>query len=172
MLSAIPLPYRLLGILAFIAAVFVSGLITGREQVQDDWDAAKNKQVAQVATVKVEQAEATTQVVTQYVDRVQVVRQKGADIIKEVPVYVTKEADSGCVVPRGFARLHDAAAAGSLPESTGGTDAAPAGIALSAVAATVADNYERCHENATELIGLQDWVKAQQAATAGANPNP
>lgn len=172
MLSAIPLPYRLLGVLAFIAAVFVSGLITGREQVQDDWDAANNKQAAQVATIKVEQAEATTQVVTQYVDRVQVVRQKGADIIKEVPVYVTKEADSGCVVPRGFIRLHDAAAAGNIPEPADGADAAPAGIALSAVASTVADNYERCHETATELIGLQDWAKAQQAATASAAPNP
>lgn len=165
MLSAIPLPYRLLGILAFIAAVFVSGLITGREQVQDDWDAANNKQAAQVATVKVEQAEATTQVVTQYVDRVQVVRQKGADIIKEVPVYVTKEADSGCVVPRGFVRLHDAAAAGSLAGPTGSTDAAPAGIALSSVAATVTDNYERCRENSTQLESLQEWIKREQSAS-------
>jgi len=164
MLSAIPLPYRLLGVLAFIAAVFVSGLITGREQVQDKWDAAIQKQAVQVAAVKVQQAEATVQVVTKYIDRVQIVRQKGADIIKEVPVYVTKEADSGCVVPRGFARLHDAAAAGSLAGPAGITDAAPAGIALSSVAAAVADNYERCHENAAELTGLQEWVRAQQAA--------
>jgi hypothetical protein len=155
---------HLLAVLAFVGAVFFAGLITGREQVQDKWDAAIRKQAVKVAAVKVQQAEATVQVVTKYIDRVQIVRQKGADIIKEVPVYVTKEADAGCVIPRGFARLHDAAAAGSLAGPAGGTDAAPAGIALSAVAAAVADNYERCHENSTTLTGLQEWVRAQQAA--------
>lgn len=32
---------------------------------------------------------------------------------------------------------------------------APAGIALSAIAGTVSDNYVRCHENAEQLIALQ-----------------
>ena len=107
--------------------------------------------------MKQRQAEATVQVVTQYVDRVKIVRETGATIVKEVPVYVSPEADAACALPRGFVRLHDAAAAGRSPEPAGSSDAAPAGIALSTVAGTVADNYERCHENAEQLIALQAW---------------
>lgn len=164
-LALVPLPYRLLALALLAVALLGFGWVKGASHVQGEWDAAIVKQGLQVATVKVKQAEATVQVVTKYVDRVKVVRVTGDTIIKEVPVYVTAEADAACVLSRGFVRLHDAAAAGRIPEPAGGADASPAGIALSSVAGTVADNYERCHENAEQLTALQDWVKAQEAAT-------
>ncbi|WP_057395573.1 hypothetical protein, partial [Ralstonia solanacearum] len=93
-------------------------------------------------------AQASTVTVTQYVDRVQTIRLKGDTIIKEIPRYVPIQADAACVVPRGFVRLHDAAAAGSVPDpGTGDADAAPSGVALSSVAAAVADNYTDSHAN-------------------------
>lgn len=55
-------------------------------------------------------------------------------------------------------RLHDAAAAGELPEPARDADAAAAGIALSAVAGTVVANYQTCHENAEQLRALQQWL--------------
>ena len=60
---------------------------------------------------------------------------------------------------RGLVRLHDAAAAGDLPESARDADAVAAGIALSAVAGTVAANYQICHENAEQLRALQGWAR-------------
>ena len=111
------------------------------------------------------QAEATVKVVTEYVDRVRVVREKGDTIIKEVPVYVPVQADAACTINRGFVRLHDAAAAGELPEPARDADAAAAGIALSAVAGTVAANYQTCHENAEQLRALQAWVSEIPSAT-------
>lgn len=164
-LALVPLPYRLLALALLAVALLGFGWVKGASHVQGEWDAAIGKQAVQVATVKVKQAEATVQVVTKYVDRVKVVRTTGDTIIKEVPVYVTAEADAACVLSRGFVRLHDAAAAGRIPEPAGGADASPAGIALSAVAGTVADNYGRCHENTEQLTALQDWVRAQEAAT-------
>ena len=110
------------------------------------------------------QAQATVKVVTQYVDRVRVVREKGDTIIKEVPVYVPVQADAACTINRGFVRLHDAAAAGELPEPARDADAAAAGIALSAVAGTVATNYQTCHENAEQLRVLQAWIAEVAAA--------
>ncbi|MBU9606046.1 hypothetical protein [Burkholderia multivorans] len=98
-------------------------------------------------------------IVTRYVDRVRVVREKGDTIVKEVPVYVDREADRACVVPLGFVRVHDAAAANVPVGHPASTDAAAAGVALSAVAATVADNYTSCHENAEQLIALQARVR-------------
>ena len=160
----IPWPYRLLAMAAFAVALVGFGWVKGTGHVQAEWDAATGRQSLQVAVVQKRQAEATVQVVTKYVDRVKVVREAGDTIIKEVPVYVPAEADAACVLSRGFVRLHDAAAAGRLPQAAGAADALPAGIALSAVAGTVADNYQRCHENAEQLKSLQEWIRAQEAA--------
>lgn len=113
-------------------------------------------------TAERDQARLNVQVVTKYVDRVQVVRGKGDTIIKEVPVYVDRESDRACTVPVGFVRVHDAAAANVQVGDPGSTDAAPAGIALSAVAGTVADNYTTCHENAEQLIALQARLRGAE----------
>lgn len=126
--------------------------------VQSKWDAAAQQQTLQAAAIRERQAQATVKIVTEYVDRVRVVREKGDTIIKEVPVYVPVQADSACTINRGFVRLHDAAAAGELPEPARDADAAAAGIALSAVAGTVAANYQTCHETAEQLRALQAWV--------------
>lgn len=86
-------------------------------------------------------------------------------LIREVPVYVTAEADARCVVPVGFVRLHDAAASGrpaSLPDPAGQSHDAPSGLDLSAVGGVVAENYGTCREDAQRLIDLQDWVTAQR----------
>jgi hypothetical protein len=56
-------------------------------------------------------------------------------------------------------RLHDVAAEGRVPEPARDADAAAAGISLSAVAGTVAANYQTCHETAEQLTALQGWVK-------------
>lgn len=86
--------------------------------------------------------------VTKYVDRVRLMREKGNTIIKEVPVYVPAQADAACTVNLGFVRLHDAAAAGELTTPARDSDAAASSIALSTVATTVAANYQTCHETA------------------------
>ncbi len=104
-------------------------------------------------------ARSETKVVTKYVDRVQVVRERGATITKEVPVYVTAQADAACPVPVGFVRIHDAAAQGAdLAGSAGDPDAPAAGVALSTVADTVAGNYTACHANAEQVVALQDYI--------------
>ena len=157
-MSLIPWPYRWLALAALAAALIGFGWIKGAGHVQAQWDAAAQQQIVQVAAVRQRQAEATVKIVTQYVDRVRVVREKGDTIIKEVPVYVPVHADAACTINRGFVRLHNAAAAGELPEPARGAGAASAGIALSAVAGTVAANYQACHENAEQLRALQAWV--------------
>lgn len=74
------------------------------------------------------------------------------------------QADAACTINRSFVRLHDAAAAGELPEPARDADAAAAGIALSAVAGTVAANYQTCHENAEQLRALQAWIREMKVA--------
>ncbi len=62
--------------------------------------------------------------VTQYVDRIEYVAQAAKTIVKEIPVYVTPEADASCDVS-GFVRLHndalDRLAASSADEAAKGS---------------------------------------------------
>jgi hypothetical protein len=76
-MSLIPWPYRLLVLVLLAAALIGFGWVKGAGHVQTEWDAAVQQQTLQVATVRQKQAEATVKVVTQYVDRVRVVREKG-----------------------------------------------------------------------------------------------
>ena len=85
-MTVIPWPYRLLALALLAAALVGLGWIKGAEHVQARWDAAIQQQTLQVAATRQKQAEATVKVVTEYVDRVRVVREKGDTIIKEIPV--------------------------------------------------------------------------------------
>ncbi len=152
-------PYRLLVLSAFCIALAGLGWLKGASHVQAQWDAATAAQQQAQAQIQTRQAQATVQVVTRYVDRIQVVREKGDTLIQEIPVYVPVQADAACIVHRGFVSLHDAAAAGELPTASGDPDAPAEGLAVSAVAATVVTNYQTCHENAEQLKALQDWIR-------------
>ncbi|KLC59416.1 signal peptide protein, partial [Xanthomonas perforans] len=72
---------------------------------------------------------------------------------------ITGTDDGGRSIPAGFVRLHDAAATGNpAGPPAGDPDAPAAGITLSAIAGTVADNYTSCHATAAQLSALQDWI--------------
>lgn len=155
------LPWKLIGIFAIIASAFVGGCQYGAKIVTANLDAERAETEIKFQQLVAKQAQATTQVVTQYVDRVKVVKQRGADIVKEVKVYVSTQADSACDLPGGFRVLHDAAASQSeFPDPTRAVDARPASV--EDVAATVAENYTTYHEVAEQLIALQSWVKQQE----------
>lgn len=155
---------RILGPLALLAAVFAWGHATGARSVRDDWNAANAAQAIKLAEAEARAERVTTKVVTEYVDRVRVVREKAKTIVKEVPVYVTPEADAACVVPRGFVRVHDGAARNEVPGPAADSDDAASGVALSTVAEVTAENYGTYHEVAEQLKALQKWVAEQQAA--------
>jgi hypothetical protein len=109
-------------------------------------------------------AEGSTRVVTKYVDRVQLVHERGDTIVKEVPIYVTANADAACVVPAGFVQLHDTAASGSPTAGPAGNPDAPAAAtSLSAVAETVASNYATCHATAEQVVALQELARELHA---------
>ena len=114
-------------------------------------------------------------VVTVYVDRVQVIKERGATIIKEVPVYVSAQADAACTVNAGFVRVHDLAAADRplpAPDIAGVANEAGSGVALSTVAETVAGNYTTCNENAEQLTQLQSLLLQYKAIAAKGQAPP
>lgn len=105
-------------------------------------------------------AKRSEKIVTVYVDRVQVVRERGATIVHRIPIYVTPQADAACSLSRGFVRVHDAAAqSAEVPGAPGPADAQPSGVALSAATGVIVGNYTTCHAIAEQLTALQAWVR-------------
>ena len=93
-MNLIPWPCRWLAFVLLAAALIGFGWIKGAGHVQAQWDAAVQKQTLQVAAIRERQVQATVKVVTEYVDRVRVVRAKGDTIVKEVPIFVPVQADA------------------------------------------------------------------------------
>jgi hypothetical protein len=109
-------------------------------------------------TQRIGEQAATRQAEIRYVTRT---------LVEKVPVYVTAEADRTCVLPVGFVRLHDEAAAtpgegDAIPEPAGGAYDQPAGVACSAAAETIVANYGDYHAVAAQLTALQTWIREQQ----------
>lgn len=117
--------------------------------------------------VRVEQkSDRATQAVAEDVaTKTQAIQVRTVEIIKEVPVYVTVEADRRCDLTDGFVRLHDAAATGNspVPYSAGQSPDASGGVEASAVAATVAENYGQCLAWKAQVEGWQSWYASQRS---------
>jgi hypothetical protein len=150
-----------LALAVLVAAATGWGWVKGAASVQAEWDAERAAQTITVLRVKVAQAEVTERVVTQYVDRVRIVREQADAVIREVPVYVPAQCDPDGRLPAGWRVLHDAAASGGAADPAAIADAQP--VAPDAAAATVARNYGTCRETAEQLTALQQWVREQAA---------
>ncbi|HFH4653106.1 hypothetical protein [Pseudomonas aeruginosa] len=158
--------YGWAAVAALGALLWAHGWLAGVASADESAQQAQREQLRQAFEQGQALGTVRDRVVTQYVDRVKVVEKVGQTIVKEIPVYVTAEADRACTVPAGFVRVHDAAAAGvPPPEPAGPADAAPAGIALSAVAGTVADNYTSCRAIREQLISLQEYLQEHDNLT-------
>jgi hypothetical protein len=100
--------------------------------------------------------EVTVKVETKYLPQLvkqQVITQT---IVQEVPVYVS--ASDPDLSP-GFRELHDAAAAGRLPDPARKRDGTP--VAAQDAAGTVTENYGICRRDQLKLQELQEWITEQ-----------
>ena len=129
---------------------------------QAEWKAKVAALQVEIAKKETISANITTEVITKYVDRIKIVKEKGNVIIKEIPTYITKTDDAKCVVPNGFVVLHDSASRNEVPDTARIVDERASKIKISGVAETVGENYNTYHEVAEQLKSLQKWVRDQQ----------
>lgn len=142
---------------------FILGVRYPLQQHERAATLAAAEQVQADAAITRAAAQAADRIVTRYVDRVRTVQETAAVITKEVPVHVPSDA---CPLPAGFRLLHDAAAAGRVPDAAHLADAAPADAQT--VAATVADNYATCHAIREQLTALQQFERERGHIGTGA----
>lgn len=123
--------YGLLALGVIGALLYALGWVGGAGHELDRAKQLETKQLRQAFEQGQALGTVRDRVVTEYVDRVEVIEKQGKTIIQRVPVYVTPDDDSRCAVPAGFVRLHDAAArAEDLGAGPGAADASPPAAAV------------------------------------------
>ncbi len=153
-----------LTVVVVVVAAFGMGFEEGRSKVYAEWEDERERQEAARLVVNTRQAQETVKIVTEYIDRVQVIKETAEPIIKEVTVYVPR--DTECDIPHGFVSVHNAAAHSlPVPEPAKHSNDAPSGIDLTTATETIAENYIRCADNTDKLIALQHWVNRMQAVS-------
>jgi len=152
-------PIQVASIIILVFGVYMEGGISNQEK----WEAKVAEAKLEMAQKETASAEATTKVVTKYVTKIQIVKEKGDVIIKEVPKYITKESDAKCPIPNAFVVLHDSASKNEVPDTARLADEGTSATKLSTVTETVVGNYSICHQNAEQLKSLQEWIKLQQS---------
>ncbi|USN16367.1 hypothetical protein PLUTO_00510 [Luteibacter phage vB_LflM-Pluto] len=138
--------------------IYVYALNAGERRVQEKWDASVAEQNKAQQFRDVQGTATTTQVETKIVHDIQVVREKGDTIVKEVTKYVTPADDARCVLNNGFVRVHDAAAQGEPLDAPEDSDGAGSDVVPSQAVAVVANNYKLCRADQVKLTGLQEWI--------------
>jgi hypothetical protein len=146
-----------------IGAAYAAGQIHGRGAVHEDWREEQAKTALEATRIITRQGEVTVQVVTRWKERKAEIQTVTQTIEKEVIRYVPESHDP--VLPVGWRMLHDAAAVGSIPKAPDGVDVTARDVKASAAARAVVSNYGTCHENALQLMALQDWIRHMYETT-------
>ena len=158
----LPMKYQLLLKLISTSACAFGLFMVGAINNENVWQLKVKELETTIAKQELAAAEVTTEVITQYVDRIKIVEGKTHEIIKKVPIYITKESDDKCVINNGFVILHDNAAKNEVPESTGTANEDSSDVKLSTVAETVSQNYGTYYQVVEQLKSLQSWINKQQ----------
>ena len=147
-------------IVSVIVVMALAGVyFKGRHDVNVEWKLEKAEIAAENAKKKAAAGVVTTKIITEYVDRVKVVKQKGDTVTIYVTKWLTPESDSKCMVPNNFVSLHNAAASNGVAVESDNNDSK---IKLSDVAKTVTTNYTSYYEVKEQLTSLQKWIREQQ----------
>ena len=154
MFGMIPLPYKLLAGAALILGVFVFGYMKGSAYAEAELQRFAAKNAILVADMEKKNSEISTEVVTQYVDRTNTIKEKEyvyRDIIKE-------SVPTQHVMSNGWVFTHDSSATASDADPTRASDASSSGITDTTALVGIITNYSRCQQNAQQLIALQKWI--------------
>lgn len=150
----------LAGVVVYGQIRYHNGKVEGRAEVQTKWNTAVERGKAEIARLEAEAGKVTVVTEVKYVEQVRTIREKGDTIIKQVEVFVpAPTSDKPSMFDGGFRLFHDAAATNTVPNPAEIPNATP--VAANTVAATVGENYTRCHVAYATVAAWQQWAAEQ-----------
>jgi hypothetical protein len=160
MFGMIPLPYKLLAGVALILGVFVFGYMKGSAYADAELARFSAKKSEQIAVLEKKNAEISGKVVTEYVDRTNIIKEKEY-VYRDI---ATKVVPAQHDLSNGWVFAHDASATSSDADPTRSSDASPSGIKDNEALLTIFNNYSRCMQNSQQLVSLQQWINDNKLA--------
>jgi hypothetical protein len=154
MFGMIPLPYKLLAIGAALVGVFVFGYMKGSAYAEAELARFSAQKSEQIAELERKNSAISTEVVTEYVDRTNTIREKEYVYLDAAKNTVPSQH----VMSNGWVYTHDLSATSGDADSTRASDASPSGIADTTALVGIITNYSRCQQNAEQLRQLQQWI--------------
>ena len=91
--------------LAFAFGLFMTGAVKGSESLLAEMKDLREK----VTVVEEQSVKETVKIETKYVNKTQVIRERGEDVLKYIDREVVKY-DSTCIIPKEFIEAHNKAA--------------------------------------------------------------
>jgi hypothetical protein len=115
------------------------------------YSAQKSEQIAELER---KNSAISTEVVTEYVDRTNTIREKEYVYLDAAKNTVPSQH----VMSNGWVYTHDLSATSGDADATRSSDASPSGIADTTALVGIITNYSRCQQNAEQLRQLQQWI--------------
>ena len=156
----IPLPYKLLAIVALIAGVFFYGYTKGSANADAKLARFAAEQGKQIVALEKKNADISNNVVTEYVDVTNTIREKEYVYLDAAKNNVPAQHD----MSSGWVYTHDISASAGDADPTRASDASPSGIKDNTTLLTIISNYATCQTNAEQLRQLQQWIIDNKAA--------
>jgi hypothetical protein len=160
MFGMIPLPYKLLAGAALIVGVFFYGYMKGSAYAEAELARFAAESSKQVAELEKKNTEISNQVVTEYVDRTNTIREKEYVYLDAAKNNVPAQH----VMSNGWVYTHDLSASAGDADPTRASDASSSGIKDNTALLTIISNYATCQANAEQLRQLQRWIAENKAA--------
>ena len=156
----IPLPYKLLAGAALMTGIFFYGYMKGSAHAEAELARFSAQKSEQIAELERKNSAISTEVVTEYVDRTNTIREKEYVYLDAAKNTVPSQH----VMSNGWVYTHDLSATSGDADSSRASDASPSGITDTTALLAIIKNYSICMQNSEQLIGLQRWVNDNKAA--------
>ena len=156
----IPLPYKIIAVMFVVGGAFGAGYKKGTAQGEVMIQQAANEAEQLKIELEKEQNNIKERVVTEYVDKIKVVKEKET-IYRDAAESQVKGKYN---LTNGWVYLHDTSVKGEQldPEKT--TDDNDSVIKDNQALGTVLSNYSVCLQNAQQLVSLQSWILETKAS--------
>lgn len=156
----IPLPYKILAAVVLVGGAFGAGYKKGTDAGEVMIQQAANEAEMLKIELEKEQNNIKEKVVTEYVDRVQVVKER--EIVYQNAV--DNDLQGKYNLTNGWVYLHDASVQGLQLDPQKTTDDTDSVVKDNQALGTVLANYSICLQNAQQLVSLQSWILETKAS--------
>jgi hypothetical protein len=160
MLGMIPLPYKLLAGAALMAGIFVFGYMKGSAYAEAELARFSAQKSEQIAELERKNSAISTEVVTEYVDRVNTIREKEYVYIDAAKDTVPNQS----VMSNGWVFTHDISASAGDADAARSSDASPSAVKDTDALIGIIRNYAICQSNSVQLVELQRWISENKMA--------